>query len=179
MKHVNEPMPDVQVKRPEVSAALAAVVERATAKDPKTRYRTWPAASRTSRRRWRSRVARAGGSHGEATTVLDTVPKKRRKILTTRRVSAAGGLHRARGDRGRPADHRADRQEGEPRARAGSHGRADCDYQHAVLRPAAGDGQENDDQLKLAIDGNPGTGWTTETYQAPTTQAAVGKRASD
>ena len=34
MKHVNEPMPDVQAKRPEVSAALAAVVERATAKEP-------------------------------------------------------------------------------------------------------------------------------------------------
>src|ERR671921_525696 len=33
MKHVKEPLPDVQRRRPEVSAALAAVVERATAKD--------------------------------------------------------------------------------------------------------------------------------------------------
>ncbi len=33
MKHVREPLPDVQRRRPECSAALAAVVERATAKE--------------------------------------------------------------------------------------------------------------------------------------------------
>src|ERR671930_341814 len=38
MKHVNERMPDVQAKRRDVSAILAAVIERATAKDPKKRY---------------------------------------------------------------------------------------------------------------------------------------------
>jgi putative peptidoglycan lipid II flippase len=41
--------------------------------------------------------------------------------------------------------------------------------------PAPGDLQEHDDELKLAIDGNPGTGWSTETYDAPTTNDAVGK----
>ena len=38
MKHVREPMPDVQRLRPEISAALAAVVEHATAKETKNRY---------------------------------------------------------------------------------------------------------------------------------------------
>ena len=38
MKHVNEDMPDVQERRPEISSALAAVIERATSKDPKKRY---------------------------------------------------------------------------------------------------------------------------------------------
>src|ERR671919_2542315 len=38
MKHVREEIPDVQVRRPEVSAALASVVERATAKDLQRRY---------------------------------------------------------------------------------------------------------------------------------------------
>src|SRR5262245_57732757 len=33
MKHVREDLPDIQVRRPEVSAALAAVLDRATAKD--------------------------------------------------------------------------------------------------------------------------------------------------
>ena len=33
MKHVREELPDVQLRRPEVSSALAAVVDRATAKD--------------------------------------------------------------------------------------------------------------------------------------------------
>ncbi len=40
MKHVREPMPDVQRLRPEISAALAAVVERATAKERRNRYAT-------------------------------------------------------------------------------------------------------------------------------------------
>src|SRR4029079_450669 len=38
MKHVNEEMPDVQTRRPELSAAAALVVERATAKDADQRY---------------------------------------------------------------------------------------------------------------------------------------------
>src|SRR5919201_1900782 len=38
MKHVNEQIPDVRTIRPEVSNALAAVIERATAKDPSQRY---------------------------------------------------------------------------------------------------------------------------------------------
>src|ERR1700761_4878103 len=38
MKHVREELPDVRVLRPEVSAALAAVVDTATAKHPSERY---------------------------------------------------------------------------------------------------------------------------------------------
>src|SRR5919205_508560 len=40
MRHVREPLPDVQRLRPEISAALAAVIERATAKETRNRYRT-------------------------------------------------------------------------------------------------------------------------------------------
>ena len=38
MRHVREDVPDVQLARPEVSAATAAVVDRATAKDLARRY---------------------------------------------------------------------------------------------------------------------------------------------
>src|SRR4051794_17418722 len=38
MKHVRDPLPDVQRARPEVSAALAAVIDRATAKERRNRY---------------------------------------------------------------------------------------------------------------------------------------------
>src|ERR687887_2671313 len=38
MKHVRDPLPDVQRRRPEISASLAAVIERATAKDTSKRY---------------------------------------------------------------------------------------------------------------------------------------------
>src|SRR5580765_6357337 len=40
MKHVREQLPDVQVRRPEISSALAAVVDRATARDLDVRYAT-------------------------------------------------------------------------------------------------------------------------------------------
>jgi eukaryotic-like serine/threonine-protein kinase len=40
LKHVRDPLPDVRAQRPEVPAALAAVVERSTAKRPADRYAT-------------------------------------------------------------------------------------------------------------------------------------------
>src|SRR5215210_4031999 len=40
MKHVRDPLPSIQVRRPEVSSALAAIVERATTKETKNRYAT-------------------------------------------------------------------------------------------------------------------------------------------
>ena len=42
MKHVREPLPDLRRVRPEVSAALTAVIERATAKETRNRYGTAP-----------------------------------------------------------------------------------------------------------------------------------------
>jgi len=175
MKHVNEPMPDVQQKRPEVSSALAAVVERATAKEPKQRYPDMGSCLSDLEAALEVEVSRAGGSQGQATTVLDTVPEKRRKFLTKRRVSAAGVflvlaatavallVTALTGKKESPGPSPA--PTGAPVKIAGT----------ASFDPPPGDGEENDDQLKLAIDGNPGTGWTTETYQAPTTEAAVGK----
>src|SRR5881227_3807705 len=38
MRHVKEPLPDVQERRPEVSAALASIVDRATSKECANRY---------------------------------------------------------------------------------------------------------------------------------------------
>ena len=175
MKHVNEPMPDVQKRRPEVSSALAAVVERATAKEPKKRYLDMASCLVDLEAALEVEVARAGGAHGPATTVLDTVPKKQRKILTTRRVSAAGVflvlaataaallITALTGKKESPGPPSA--PTGAPVKIAGT----------ASFDPPPGDGEENDEQLSLAIDGNPGTGWTTETYQAPTTEQAVGK----
>ncbi len=175
MKHVNEPMPDVQKRRPEVSSALASVVERATAKEPKKRYPDMASCLADLEAALEVEVARAGGSHGEATTVLGTVPKKRRKILTTRRVSAAGVfivlaataaallITALTGKKESPSPSPA--PTGTPVKIAGTQS----------FDPPPGGGDENDELLKLAIDGNPGTGWVTETYQAPTTEAAVGK----
>ena len=177
MKHVNEPMPDVQEKRPEVSSALAAVSSGPPPRSPKKRYPDMASCSPTSRAALEVEVARAGGAHGEATTVLDSVPTKRRKLLTTPARLGGGRPPRPRGDRGGAADRGADRaSKREPGAGARlPRARRLRSPARQAFDPSPGDGQEHDDELKLAIDGNPGTGWTTETYQAPTTEAAVGK----
>ena len=55
MKHVNEPLPDVKARRPEISAAIAAVVERATPRTRGTVTARWPRWSAIWSRPWTSR----------------------------------------------------------------------------------------------------------------------------
>ena len=84
MKHVNEPMPDVQAKRPEVSAVVASVVDRATTKDPRDRYNSVAEMVRDLEQTLEVEAARRGGTTGEATSVLDSVPKSRRRLRRRR-----------------------------------------------------------------------------------------------
>ncbi len=63
MKHVRELLPDVQSRRPEVSAALAAVVESATAKHPGGPLRQRRRADRRPRGRARDRDRARGQRH--------------------------------------------------------------------------------------------------------------------
>jgi tRNA A-37 threonylcarbamoyl transferase component Bud32 len=174
MKHVNEPIPDVQRRRPEISSVLAAVVERATAKDPKKRYPDMGSCLADLEAALEVEVARAGGSHGQATTVLGTVPNKR-KLLTTRRVSAAGVFLVLAATVAALLITALTGKKESPSPTPAPAGAPVSITNTQSFDPSPGDGQENDEQLSLAIDGNPGTGWTTETYQAPTTEAAVGK----
>src|SRR3954447_16015624 len=74
MKHVREPLPDVQRRRPEVSAALAAVVDRSTAKETKRRYSTVAEMVHDLEEVLAIEAARAGETSGEATTVLRSLP---------------------------------------------------------------------------------------------------------
>ena len=74
MKHVREGLPDVQRRRPEVSAALAAVLERATAKDVAARYRTMDELVRDLEEVLTYESARSGGATGEATAILSQLP---------------------------------------------------------------------------------------------------------
>jgi hypothetical protein len=174
MKHVNEPIPDVQRRRPEISSALAAVVERATAKDPKQRYPDMASCLADLEGALEVEVARSGGSHGQATTVLGTVPS-RRKILTTRRVSAAGVFLVLAATVAAlliTALTGSSESPGPSPAPAGAPVKI---VSTESFDPDPGDGQEHDEELGFAIDGNPGTGWSTETYDAPTTEDSVGK----
>ena len=70
MKHVKEPLPDVQRIRPEVSATLASVVEHATAKELGNRYATAEDMTAGPRGGAGHRGGARGRGRSEATTVL-------------------------------------------------------------------------------------------------------------
>jgi serine/threonine-protein kinase len=84
MRHVREDVPDVQLARPEVSAATAAVVDRATAKDLARRYPDIPALLADLEEALAIEAARAGQAPGEVTTVLRTLPGRARRRLPWR-----------------------------------------------------------------------------------------------
>jgi eukaryotic-like serine/threonine-protein kinase len=163
MKHVHDPMPDVQMLRPEISASVAAVIDRATSKD--LDYRYWSVAELLDDLEATLEVeaARGGGTTGEATAVLDSVPKRRRTLAPGR----ASGAGIAMGLIGVGLIVAA-LIVGEEKLTGGS-------GSEITLAPTAahafdptstgGDGSEHSDEVKLAVDGNPtGTAWPTETY---------------
>jgi serine/threonine-protein kinase len=82
MKHVREDVPDVQMRRPEVSSALAAVVDNATAKDLEQRYQDDAELIADLEDVLGIETQRSPGqATGEATAVLRTLPPgKRRRV---------------------------------------------------------------------------------------------------
>ena len=84
MRHVREEIPDVQHRRPEVSAATAAVVDRATAKDLARRYPDIPALLADLEEVLAVEAARAGQATGEVTTVLRSLHAPARRRLPWR-----------------------------------------------------------------------------------------------
>jgi serine/threonine-protein kinase len=94
MKHVREALPDIQARRPEVSAALARVIDRATAKHPNDRYADDAEFISDLEDVLAIETARAGSATGEVTSVLRTLPlrKKRRIPFGVRHRATALGL---------------------------------------------------------------------------------------
>jgi len=168
MKHVNEPMPDVQVKRPEVSAALASVVDRATTKDPRDRYGTVAEMVRDLEQTLEVEAARRGGTTGEATSVLDSVPTSRRKLRAPRRVSRIG---LAMGIVGLAVIAAAliftSKELNKHSPGGGGSGEIRLSSDAAAEFDPEGDSRETGTE-GLAIDSNPtGTAWTSEHYDSP------------
>src|ERR671916_1558562 len=75
MKHVREDLPDVQKRRPDVSAGLAAVLDRMTCKDLRKRYSDALTLQADLEDALATELARTGRSTGEATAVLRTLPE--------------------------------------------------------------------------------------------------------
>jgi len=167
MKHVNETVPNVQRRRPDASAVLAAAVEKATAKDPKDRYADMGGFLADLEHALEVEVARAGGATGEATSVLDSVPERRRRIFTRRRISWAGVLLLAAAAAAAIAIAALSGNEGpSKKAPPGSGGGTPIAIQSATDFDPEGDGTEHSEEAGLAIDGTPTTGWSTEDYTA-------------
>jgi serine/threonine-protein kinase len=168
MKHVNEELPDVQQRRPEVSAAAALVVERATAKDPAERYQEVGGMIDDLSTALEVEAARAGSTTGEATSVLNAVPPPQRKLSSRARLSGAaiallvlvvgGAVAAVLFISGGGGGGGALKDKGSTVAIASA---TDYDPQ--------GDGEEGPSTVSLAVDGNPtGTAWSTEHYDTDT-----------
>jgi serine/threonine-protein kinase len=168
MKHVNEELPDVQRRRPEVSAAVALVVERATAKNPAERYQSIGEMIDDLETALEVEAARAGSTSGEATSVLDAVPPPKRKLSGRARWSWAaitillllggGALLAVQLISSGIGGGGANNGNGPPATISSA---TDYDPQ--------GDGEEVGSKVRLAIDGDPtGTAWETEHYDSET-----------
>jgi len=172
MQHVRERLPDVQRIRPEISAALASVIERATAKDVANRYSTADEMVHDLEHVLAIEAARAGETSGEATQVLQSLPsdtaefapgrlrRPRRVVVTTAlAVGIVAGLVAFFVTRTEPGTGGgATPSEGPKEVRFADNAAGDYD--------PAGDGEESPEATRNAIDGNPTTNWNTETYRA-------------
>jgi serine/threonine-protein kinase len=172
MKHVREEIPDVQVLRPRVSAATAAVLERATAKDPSRRYPDAATMAGELEEVLALEATRSGQATGEATTVLRSLSGGVRRRLPWRLrhparwaaslgllalivaivlIVAAAQTHRGTGTAGQGAGHSGLRQVALSQTAA-------HDYN------PFGTGPENRDQVDNLVDNDPNTTWSTEQY---------------
>ena len=171
MKHVREQVPDIQDRRPALSAATAAVVDHALEKDPAHRYPDAASMLRDLEDVLAIETARGGQVTGEVTSVLRTLPGSTRRRLPWRvrhparwlvafalaavvavaavLLAAAGNTHRGTG---------------------GSSGGGGALTPVALKATAAnsynpfGTGPENRDLVPNLVDNDPTTTWSTEQY---------------
>jgi eukaryotic-like serine/threonine-protein kinase len=179
MMHVREEVPDVQLSQPKVSAATAAVVERATAKDPKRRYPDMTSMVSDMEEALAIETARSGQTTGEVTAVLRTLPAPARRFLPWRTrhpvrwaisltlLAAIVAIVLVIA-----ADH----------THSGT-GVAPNVHSHAGLTPVVlsqkaassynpfGTGPEHSEDVSSVVDGDPNTYWSTEHY----TDSQLGK----
>ncbi len=175
MKHVREDMPDVQAVRPEVSARLAAVLDRMTEKDLALRHPDAAAVEADLEDALAAEASRTGTSTGEATAVLRTLPADARRRLPLRlrmrvpvlllilMTGVAAALVFL------VLDQAADRtQRG---TGPGTSTPQPGEQIVSVKRTSAsdfdplGDDEEHAEEAPLAVDQDSATAWTTETYE--------------
>ncbi len=182
MKHVREEVPDVLLSRPALSAATAAVVDRAVSKDLTRRYPDAASMAADLEEVLALEASRSGQATGEVTSVLRTLPGPARRRLPWRLrhparwaaslalviaivaialILAAGRAHRGAGLTPDIDSHAG--LEAVQLGQAAAH-----DYN------PFGTGPENRDLIGNVVDGDPNTTWSTEQYYDGTLKKAGG-----
>jgi eukaryotic-like serine/threonine-protein kinase len=173
MQHVRDPVPDVTQLRPDVSAVLASIVDRATRKELKNRYATVEEMVHDLEQALAIEARRGGQLSDEATTVLRALPGETSdwvplRIRAPRRVLALVALAAVtaavvitilamRTETGGETGDAAPRKVAQGVTRV--HFATVKDYD------PEGDQRESPNSVKLAIDGNRRTHWDTEHYR--------------
>jgi eukaryotic-like serine/threonine-protein kinase len=172
MKHVREPLPDVQRRRPEISASLARVVEHATAKETQNRYQNVSEMVHDLEQVLAIEAARTGQTSGEATTVLkslsgdtaDFAPTRMRRprravaltVIVLAALAVTGVFLATRTEKG-PGVPVVKKPRGLTEVRLGGNAASDYDPE--------GDNSESPEAVGNAIDGIRSTNWDTESYE--------------
>jgi eukaryotic-like serine/threonine-protein kinase len=183
MKHVREQLPDVQSKRPGVSAALAAVIDTATAKRVEDRYADDAELIADLEDVLAMEAARAGTATGEVTSVLRTLPTRTQSrvpfpirhrvvavvlvLVAVAAVAAAIVWLGTRAHHGTPT----------PRQAAPGHSLTPVHLCQACAHDynpdaISGPKTQNPGSVGNAIDGDLGTYWATQQYYSGKLQKA-------
>jgi serine/threonine-protein kinase len=173
MQHVRDPLPDVTHHRPEVSAIVASVVDRATRKELTNRYQTVEEMVHDLEQALAIEARRGADLGNEATTVLRALPGETAdwvpmRIRNPRRVLAVAAVAlvavaivvavlASRTSTGDPTGDAAPRKV--PKGVTTVKFAAVNDYD------PEGDQRESPNSVRLAIDGSRATSWKTEHYQ--------------
>ena len=171
MHHVRDDMPDVRAARPQVSSALGAIVDRATAKSLDDRYPDCAELIADLEDALTIETSRTGHLTGEATTVFQTLPEGKRRHVggsirhPWRWLAGIAGLAVVVVVLFALLAHRAERGTGTPQAKAAP-GLSPISLGQSAAKdydPFGGDG-EHPLQVGAALDGDPVTFWSTENY---------------
>jgi eukaryotic-like serine/threonine-protein kinase len=171
MQHVRDPIPDVTRFRPEVSAVLASVVDRATRKELKNRYATVDEMVRDLEQALAIEARRGTQLTNEATTVLRALPgdtagwvplriRKPKRVLAV----AALALVAAAIVIAVLASRTQTGETGDAAPRKVPKGVTRVKFAAVNDYDPEGDQRESPNSVRLAIDGNRATSWKTEHY---------------
>jgi serine/threonine-protein kinase len=188
MRHINEPVPSVRAKRPDVSPRLDAAVSRAMAKDPRDRFRSMDELCRDLRA---SLDDPEGGFSGAETMVVapSRRPRQRRRaarppaerpsvwplIMLLAGLAVLAGILAAVFTFTDSPSNLPSKISGLVDKATGSSSAKPVHVSGLTSYDPEGDNQtEHSEDAQFATDGDPATYWTTEHYSGGLQKSGVG-----